>query len=119
MNEDLKEELIANGYDFAGVMDRLADSEALYEDLLKQFMLEENLESIMDGYATQDYESMFMGVHTLKGVAGNLGLTGIYKTSSQLTEKLRAEDYVDLEQYVDAVKQEYEACLALLKKYYN
>lgn len=37
-----------------------------------------------------DYESAFRAAHTLKGVALNLGLGRLAKSSSELTEALRA-----------------------------
>lgn len=117
MNEEFKKALIENGYDFDGVMDRLAGSEELYEELLQQFLEEDNLTQVLDDYQNRDYEALFMKIHTLKGVAGNLGLTRVYEESSDLTEKLRAKDYTNLQFCVDALEKAYTDCIELLKMY--
>ena len=56
----------------------------------------------------QDVEAAFRGAHTLKGVAANLGLTGLQKTSSELTEALRTRNWPEnLEELMTAVTAEY------------
>lgn len=48
----------------------------------------------------KDWDGMLQAAHTLKGVAGNLGLDPIYCASSNIVEALRAQD-------VDAAKEIY------------
>ena len=47
-------------------------------------------------------------VHTLKGVAVNLGFTALYNVSSALTEKLRSQEYDNLDGLITDVKKQYD-----------
>lgn len=50
--------------------------------------------------------SAFNYVHTLKGVAANLGLTPILNPLSSLTEELRHETYQNMDQYLKVIKDQ-------------
>lgn len=47
-------------------------------------------------------------MHTLKGVAVNLGFTALYNVSSALTEKLRSQEYDNLDGLIADVKKQYD-----------
>lgn len=44
----------------------------------------------------------------LKGVAVNLGFTALYNVSSALTEKLRSQEYDNLDGLITDVKKQYD-----------
>ena len=46
-------------------------------------------------------------MHTLKGVAINLGFTALYNASSALTEKLRSQEYDNLDGMIADVTKQY------------
>ncbi|MEG0963534.1 MAG: Hpt domain-containing protein, partial [Lachnospiraceae bacterium] len=45
----------------------------------------------------KDYKNAFDYAHTLKGVAGNMGLSPIYKAICDIVEPLRRNDYSNLQ----------------------
>ena len=45
---------------------------------------------------------------TLKGVAVNRGFTALYNVSSALTEKLRSQEYDNLDGLITDVKKQYD-----------
>lgn len=49
-----------------------------------------------------------MTMHTLKGVSVNLGFTALYNVSSALTEKLRSQEYDNLDGLITDVKKQYD-----------
>lgn len=57
---------------------------------------------------TKDYETAFRAMHTLKGVAVNLGFTALYNVSNALTEKLRSQEYDNLDGLITDVKKQYD-----------
>lgn len=59
-------------------------------------------------WAKKDYETAFRAMHTLKGVAVNLGFTALYNVSSALTEKLRSQEYDNLDGLIADVKKQYD-----------
>lgn len=56
----------------------------------------------------KDYETAFRAMHTLKGVSVNLGFTALYNVSSALTEKLRSQEYDNLDGLIADVKKQYD-----------
>lgn len=50
----------------------------------------------------------FVQCITLKGVAVNLGFTALYNVSSALTEKLRSQEYDNLDGLITDVKKQYD-----------
>ena len=49
-------------------------------------------EDIMQLLSNQDYEQARAVFHTIKGVAGNLGLTGLYETCKFFDEAIKSGD---------------------------
>ena len=47
-------------------------------------------------------------VQCIKGVAVNLGFTALYNVSSALTEKLRSQEYDNLDGLIADVKKQYD-----------
>ena len=83
---DLLAALASWGNDASGALARFLGDEALYEACFRQFLADPAfgaLETAMDGAAA------FEAAHTIKGVAGNLGLTELYHAACALVEPLR------------------------------
>ena len=72
------------------------------------FLADDTYENLEKAVKAGDVEAAFRGAHTLKGVAANLGFTPLQKTSSDLTEALRARSWpANLEELMAAVTTEY------------
>ena len=89
-----------------------------YNDILHRFMNENMIHKFVlddDSYAnlkaameSGNAPEAFRGAHTLKGVAVNLGFTALYNVSSALTEKLRSQEYDNLDGLIADVKKQYD-----------
>ncbi len=53
------------------------------------FMSDPSFNELKEAFANNDAKTAFRAAHTLKGVAANLGLNTLSKSSSELTEDLR------------------------------
>lgn len=97
MDEKFRKILEENGADVATTLKRFMGNEAIYMKFLMKFREDKNYDSIMESIKNCDYDGVFNGAHTLKGVSANLGLNPIYDAASQITELLRgrAEHPVD------------------------
>ena len=73
-----------------------------YEDIISRLMTDERIAKYLRKFTdttdysdlkaavnSGDWEKAFLAVHTLKGMALNLGLTNLAQFSSNLTEELR------------------------------
>lgn len=99
------------GSDYEGVLKRLG-SEALVKRFAVKFLNDPSFQDLTDGLAAQDGEKAFRAAHTLKGVCLNLGFTGLYKVSAELTEVLRGRETAES----DALKEQYTILTDAIKK---
>lgn len=76
------------GADFEGVVSRLVTEERVKKFVTK-LPEDDSFARLSNAMAQDDAELAFMGAHTMKGIAMNLGLTGLAETAGALTEELR------------------------------
>lgn len=87
-----KEILKAHGVDYDAGVRRFMGDEPLYEEMLIAFLADECAANAESALKKQDYKALFEQVHALKGVAGNLDMTELYRAASELTNVLRKEE---------------------------
>lgn len=111
---DLRECYASLGGDYDAVIGRLRSEERVVK-FLGLFGGDENFQLLTQAMGTQDWATAFRAAHSLKGVALNLAFSDLARTSSELTEALRAgapaEDPGPL---YAAVKADYEKTLAAI-----
>ncbi|GGY20098.1 hypothetical protein GCM10011289_24490 [Paludibacterium paludis] len=80
------------GLDQAGGLRRVAGNAELYLQLLRQFVREESLAPARIAQALEydDHEQAERLAHTLKGVAGSVGLAGMQTAAAELERALKA-----------------------------
>ena len=74
------------GGDYNDILHRFMNENMVRKFVLK-FPQDNNMALFEESWAKKDYETAFRAMHTLKGVAVNLGFTALYNVSSALTEK--------------------------------
>ncbi len=92
MSAMVLEKLAASGFDVENTLGRFMGNEALYMKFLKKFLQDGNFEALEKAVGQEAYEEAFISAHTLKGVAGNLGLP-FYQDIIELVELLRQKPY--------------------------
>jgi two-component system sensor histidine kinase/response regulator len=70
---------------------RVMNNKKLYTRLLSKFKSGTNLQALTAAVAVGDYEKAEIEAHTIKGIAGNLSLTELFKQSQELDTKLKAK----------------------------
>lgn len=119
---DLKEIFQKYGADYETTMSRFMCSEQMYLKILAMLPRDENLHKLGQALQTGDYPAAFDAAHTLKGIAGNLGLAPLYQAVCAIVELLRAGEKLDYAPLYLSVQKEYEkvdALLELLKRDQN
>lgn len=89
MDENFRKQLEENGADVDMTLKRFMGNETIYLKFIRKFLDDKNYEAIETSLAQNDYEAAFAGAHSLKGVAGNLGLNPVYEAASEISELLR------------------------------
>ena len=112
----LTEQLAGRGNDMAGALARFLDDEILYGDCFRMFLEDPGFRQLEDALARRDASAAFDAAHTLKGVAGNLGLTALYTALSALVESLRCGEVEGLGLLCQELQRQREELLQLLEE---
>lgn len=102
--------------DYEGSLQRLGSGERIMK-YLKIFQKDENYAILKKSMKEKDYPTAFRAIHTIKGIAGNLGFDALYTNACVLTELLRVE-IVDIQAVQIAYEQvckSYESVLQAMQ----
>jgi len=91
---NLREFYIVVGGDYEEAFDRMRKEERIVK-FLNMFLADTNYDELISAVDSKEAEKAFRAAHTLKGVAGNLGLTNLQKVVSEITETLRGATEVE------------------------
>jgi HPt (histidine-containing phosphotransfer) domain-containing protein len=119
MNDRQIEILMDAGVDLAGVMRRMADSEATLNSCLKSFLQDPNMDEMKQAIHNQAWKEAFAAAHTLKGIFGNMGFISLSKSASAVVELLRAGNTADLQEPLRQVQLGYDAMTDAIHRYFE
>lgn len=68
---------------------RFAGMETMYVKYLKKLPEDKTFEELKAAVEAEDQKEIEIKAHTLKGICGNLGLTGLYQKSDALVKAVR------------------------------
>ena len=105
------------GADFDDAAGRFG-SPALVERFAGMFVQDKSFDELEKALTAHDAKAAFRAVHTLKGVALNLGLGSLAHASSQMTEALRGQDSMpeSVQPLYVAVQKEHTAVCSALEQ---
>ncbi len=110
----LFEELKDLGVDVDGGLKRLGGNEKLYTRLLNTFVKAMKSQEISPDFDVTDYEDIKEKAHAIKGTSGNLSITPIYETYSEIMNLLRAgkpEEAKPLLEEIIPVQEQIVSCI--------
>lgn len=111
---DKREELEAAGIRVNETLERFMGNEQLMEKFIRRFSEDQTMDKLGEHIAAGNWEEAFKSVHTLKGVAGNLGMMELYQCASVLTEKLRMQDIGGVPEHFTELKTLYDRLIAAI-----
>lgn len=114
MDELQKNRLIAAGIDVEDALERFMNNEALMLKFLLRFSEDQSMSQLRLAMERQDVDSAFEAAHTLKGVAGNLSMIGLFHQTSILVEHLRNRDLAAAADEMPALEEQYTRVTAAL-----
>ena len=104
--------------DYQEVLSRLY-SDALVQRFVGKFLSDPSFSLLDRSMKERNYEEAFRAAHTLKGVTQNLSFTRLYRSSHELTEALRAQDYALAARLFAQVEADYTQTAAAIRAYQN
>lgn len=94
-------------------------NDKLIEKFMLKFPQDASMQQLRDALQVKDYVLAFRSVHTLKGVAANLGFSALFESASVLTEELRIEKKEPAAERIITVCRDYERTIDAIKAYQN
>ena len=96
---------------------RMMNNRNLYVRLLSKFIAADNLIGLRDAVNSGDAEKIRVEAHTLKGVAANLGLTGLSAKAAALDYAVRDGHMDQVNELMASVEESYKLTLADIDAY--
>ena len=104
----LEEAAVRLQIDLDAALDRVVNNRELYIRLLKAIITETDMQQMENFRQEKDYVSLEDAVHSLKGSAGSLGITGLAQTADALVQTIRKKQYENIEHLFGTLQEEYE-----------
>ena len=95
---------------------RCMNMESFYLGLVDSSLDDKYYDLLLNAVASGDLDEAFKAVHSLKGMAGNLSLTPLFKITSEMTELLRVKADADYTAMAKAVEEEHKKLLESRKQ---
>lgn len=116
ITQEIKDELTANGCNYAALAGRFMNMDKLAEKFLKKFPADESINLMKEAIDALDTQKLFTSAHTLKGLCGNLCMEGILEILDPLVENARAGSADGATQAYEEIRKRYDTVCAIIAK---
>jgi HPt (histidine-containing phosphotransfer) domain-containing protein len=113
--EELSKKLKTAGVEAESVINRLGGNEAVYLSICRKFLMDSNYQLFCTSMDNNDLTSAKTYIHTLKGVAANLGFLRMELICNEILEDLRNNNVSFLKQYQSDLSEEYKSIITVLR----
>ena len=103
------------GGDYGEAKARFQNDERIVR-FLNMFLGDDSMQNLTNAMNTGDTTTAFRAVHTLKGVAQNLGFDGLYRAAFALTEEMRGGKPLTDTALYEAVAQQQQIVLDAVRQ---
>ena len=103
------------GGDYGEAKARFQNDERIVR-FLNMFLGDDSMQNLTNAMNTGDTTTAFRAVHTLKGVAQNLGFDGLYRAAFALTEEMRGGKQLTDTALYDAVAQQQQIVIDAVRQ---
>lgn len=83
--------------DIQGTIERLHMDENIIKNLIKMTLNGDMLDNLKNSFNNNNLEEAKHSIHTIKGTAANVGLTGLSNLALEIELKLKDNEYFDFE----------------------
>ena len=116
MTPERRDQLEAAGIDIESALERMMGSEALLERMMGKFLDDPQYPALRAALEAGDMERAVSAAHTLKGVCGNLSMTGLYGLFTRQVDALRAGDLPLARGIMAEIAPAYERVMAAIRR---
>lgn len=97
--------------DNSTTLNRFGNNEGLYLRFLRKISEDPTFSKLREAVEEKKYDEIEISAHTLKGVAGNLGLDKLMKSCSDLVNDIRSGSYDQIDEHFKEAEQDYDQVL--------
>ncbi|AVQ18445.1 Hpt domain-containing protein [Fusobacterium mortiferum] len=101
--------------DIDGSLARFGNMESFYIKFLKKFIDDKSFINLKEALENNNIDKIGEEAHTLKGVAGNLGLNKVYQYSVELMRLAKENNLAEIKEIVEKLEEEIEKVISALK----
>ena len=112
--EQLCRQLREHGVDTEGVTERLGGNKKLYLSICKKFVYDKSYPSLKVALAAGDLLEAQVHIHTLKGVAANLGFIYLYALCNRILDEIKHKEMKYFELDIQKLSQECDLLISIL-----
>lgn len=106
------------GIDYDNSVKRMLNDASFFEKMLLKFPEDATFEHAKASFDAGDYVGLYGNIHALKGIAGNLGFTALYRCTEELCAHLRSDKTAEsdfISDKFDEISRLYEIILNAIK----
>ncbi|WP_071434669.1 hypothetical protein [Angelakisella massiliensis] len=118
--QELYTQLDRLGFHTQEALNRFMGNEALFLSFVRQLPQKLNLASIRQELEAEDEETFYIGVHNLKGLAGNLSMVHIQECAQAILVEFRTSKFKNkkkLSSLIQEAETESEAIVKTIEQY--
>lgn len=119
ISKEFCDEMMTVGLNVPEMIEHFMDREEMFVKYLKKFF--ESANSVVLELTTaadnEDYQNMLFSAHALKGLAGNIGLNGVYLPAKKIVDDIRAGVYDDCGADFSKLQEAYYHASDITKRY--
>jgi len=104
------------GIDVSSAIKRIGGNELLYINILKKFLKDDNYQRFHLSFAAKDFQTSEICIHTLKGIAANLGFIKLEGICKSILRGISIMKPNLLEQDISNLDEEYYKIIKILIK---
>lgn len=108
MEGNIRDRLLNAGINPDSAIERFMGNEILYVKYLLRFADDGNYQQLCSSVEKEDCKGAFAAAHTLKGVCGNLSITGMEQLLKEQVEYLRSGDLKKAQNMMGRMEEEYK-----------
>ncbi|MGN1339413.1 MAG: Hpt domain-containing protein [Oscillospiraceae bacterium] len=121
ISKEFCQEMQTVGMNVPEMVEHFMDSEQMFLKYLYKFF--DAADCVMLELTTaaenEDHQNMLFAAHALKGLAGNIGLNGVFLPAKKMVDDIRADDFSDCGSDFHKIQDNYYKAAAIVKKYKN
>lgn len=118
-SKEFCDEMLTVGLNVPDMIEHFMDREDMFMKYLKKFFDSAGnvVLELTTAAENEDYQGMLFAAHSLKGLAGNIGLNGVYIPAKKIVDDIRAGEYGECGADFNKLQTNYYHAQEIAKKY--